>query len=139
MHALVPGDEVTVRGVRVRGVPAEHPLCRGPIGFFLDADGTTVYFSGDTRPVVPLVEELRRLRPRVALVQISCAVYLGTPDGLTEYAAADLVRAVSPGVAVPMHYEARRKTPADPASFRRRLEGSGVRVVVPDRGREVEL
>lgn len=137
--SLEPGDTATVRGFRLRATRARHPLCTGPIGFFVEADGTSLYFSGDTRPDADLVEEVRSLAPRVALLQASCAVYLGRPDGMDEAAAAAFARAVAPPVAVPMHLDARGKTPIDLGRFEERLAGSGVRPLRPEPGRPLPL
>src|SRR5215218_6019368 len=51
VHALVPGDELEIAGVRVRAVPAAHDGRRLPVGRAESALGFVaagVYFAGDT-------------------------------------------------------------------------------------------
>lgn len=130
--ALSLRDDFAHDGVKIHSVPADHPLCSSPFGYLIQADGKTIYFSGDTRNF-PALRQVLKSRPiDLALIQIACAKYFGIPDGMSIEAAAALVREVKPREVVPMHYHGRFKE-ADPERFKAALDHaeSAVRIFQP--------
>ena len=104
VHPVAPGDSVDVRGVKGEAVPAynflegregNHPKDKGWVGFVLDLGGDRHYHAGDTDHL----PELEQVRAQLAFLPIGGAGY--TMDGRE---AAALAKAISPEVAVPMHY-----------------------------------
>ena len=104
VEAVRPGDSDEVAGLRFMAVPAynvvedrleNHPKRNGWVGYILTLGDTTYYHAGDTDHA----PELNEVRADVALLPIGGAGF--TMDG-TE--AAGLARAITPQLAVPMHY-----------------------------------
>ena len=104
VHAVQPGDTIDVRGVKGETVPAynvlegredNHPKAKGWVGYVVDLGGTRYYHAGDTDHL----PELEQVTAQVSFLPIGGAGY--TMDG-TEAAA--LAKAISPEIAVPMHY-----------------------------------
>ena len=100
---VAPGDSVEVAGVKIQAVPAYnvveerlemHPKSNDWVGYVLELGGHTYYHAGDTDHV----PELETIRADVAFVPIG-GTY--TMDAIE---AGGLVRAMTPGLAVPMHY-----------------------------------
>jgi L-ascorbate metabolism protein UlaG (beta-lactamase superfamily) len=98
-----PGDSIEVAGVKIQAVPAYnvreerlqmHPRSNNWVGYLLELDGHTYYHAGDTDHV----PELESLRTDVAFVPIGGTYTMDVSE------AAGLVRAMTPGLAVPMHY-----------------------------------
>jgi L-ascorbate metabolism protein UlaG (beta-lactamase superfamily) len=104
VRAVSPGDADEIKGVRYEAVPAynivEHRLQAHPkdnnwVGYVLELGGNTYYHAGDTDHV----PELDQVRANVTFLPIG-------EGGYTMHAgeAADLAKAISPQIAVPMHY-----------------------------------
>jgi len=105
VRIVKPGDETTVKGVRIKAVPAYntnkfrspgvpfHPQGAGYVGFVVTVKGVTIYHGGDS----DFIPEMKGLRPDVALLPVS-GIYVMTAE---EAAAA--ASAIAPRVAVPMH------------------------------------
>jgi len=102
--AVSPGDAFDVGGVKGRAVPAyntvearleSHPQANGWVGYVLTLGDSTYYHAGDTDHV----PELSDIRANVIFVPVS-----GTPYTMDPAEAGDLARAISPQLAVPMHY-----------------------------------
>jgi L-ascorbate metabolism protein UlaG (beta-lactamase superfamily) len=101
--AVGPGDSGEVKGLRFQAVPAYntledrqdyHPKANGWVGFLLSLGGQDVYHAGDTDHL----PELESLAAAAAFVPVG-GTYTMDPTQ-----AAGLVKAMQPGVAVPMHY-----------------------------------
>jgi L-ascorbate metabolism protein UlaG (beta-lactamase superfamily) len=101
--SVAPGDTVEVAGVRIQAVPAYnvveerldmHPQTNRWVGYVLELDGRTYYHAGDT----DALPELERLDTDVAMVPIGGTYTMDWRE------AAGLVKAMSPRVAVPMHF-----------------------------------
>jgi len=126
VEAIAPGQETTVRGVRVRAVPAYntdkrfHPRAAAMVGYLFTVGGVTYYHAGDT----DRIPEMAGLAPDVALLPVS-GTYVMTAD---EAAAA--ARAIAPRVAIPMHYGAIVGDEADAKRFAGLLAGSGIAVEI---------
>ena len=104
VHELVAGESMTIGGVRVDAVRADHDGRRLPVGPPVEALGFVVdgvHFAGDTE----LFAEMARLAPlRAALVPIwGWGPKLG--DGHMDPAqAAEAVALMRPRVAIPIHW-----------------------------------
>lgn len=118
---LRPGDEITVKGVRIRAVPAYnvskpyHPRDYGGIGAVIELAGVRVYHAGDT----DLISEMEGLKGYVdvALLPVS-GTYVMTAEE-----AAEAVRRIRPALAIPMHYGAIVGSASDAERFRKLVEG----------------
>jgi L-ascorbate metabolism protein UlaG (beta-lactamase superfamily) len=123
-----PRDAIEVAGIKVQAVPAysvvehrleTHPKANRWVGYILELDGHTYYHAGDTDHA----PELSDIRADVAMLPIGGDPYVMDP---TE--AAGLAKAISPEIAVPMHYGFVIGTVGDGERFRR--EASPVRVEI---------
>jgi L-ascorbate metabolism protein UlaG (beta-lactamase superfamily) len=100
------GEEVTIGALVVRAVHAEHDGSRGPLGAsgelgFVIAGSKSVYFAGDT----DLFEDLGSLGPvDIALVPVTGWGSKVGPGHLDPERAAEAVRLLQPGVAIPIHW-----------------------------------
>lgn len=102
---VAPGDELTVKGVAIRAVPAYnlnkfrspgvpyHPREAGYVGYVVAVDGVRIYHAGDTDHI----PEMAGLAPDVALLPVS-GIYVMTAEEAAAAAAA-----IGPKAAVPMH------------------------------------
>jgi L-ascorbate metabolism protein UlaG (beta-lactamase superfamily) len=100
---VAPGGSYELAGVSFATVPAYnireealdfHPKANGWVGYVLDLGGRAYYHAGDTDHL----PELGSVRTDVAFVPVGGYYTMDVPE------AAALVRAMSPGLAVPMHY-----------------------------------
>ena len=106
---LAPGESTTVGGVRVRAVPAAHDGGRGPwsrqravaIGFVVEGSART-WYAGDTG----LFDGMSELGPLdLALIPVGgWGPTLGRHGHLDAVDAAEGLRRVNAGWAVPVHY-----------------------------------
>ncbi len=98
-----PGDEVEVKGVKIRAVPAYnptkpfHPKEKGHVGFVFVVDGIKVYHAGDTE-FIPEMGELASENIDIALLPI------GGTYVMDEEQAAKAANTIKPRYAVPMHF-----------------------------------
>jgi len=100
------GDEIEVRGIRLRATHAEHPPGRNllaggpqPVGFLL-LGSCSVYFAGDTDVFAGMSE----LRPDVALLPVSGWGPRVPAGHLDADRAVDALALLGPRVAVPIHW-----------------------------------
>ncbi len=106
IQVVAPGDEITVRGVRVKAVPAYnvnkfrrpgvpfHPKESGYVGFVVTMDDRRIYHAGDTDHI-PEMAELGEID--IALLPVS-GTYVMTVDEAVE--ATDTIQ---PNAVIPMH------------------------------------
>jgi L-ascorbate metabolism protein UlaG (beta-lactamase superfamily) len=115
---LEVGEEVEIGAIRIRATPADHSSGRGPfsaktaaLGFLLEGTAR-VYFAGDT----DLFSAMSELAPvSVALLPVAgWGPRLG-PGHLDPARAAEALRLLRPGVAVPIHWGTFRTLFADSA------------------------
>ena len=101
--AVAPGESHEVGGLRFETVPAYnlaeerldmHPKANDWVGYVLELDGRRYYHAGDT----DALPELESLRTDVAMVPIGGTYTMDYRE------AAGFVKAMQPGLAVPMHY-----------------------------------
>ncbi len=106
---LAPGEDTQIGAVRVRAVPAAHDGGRGPwsreraaaVGYVVEGAART-WFAGDTG----LFDEMIDLAPLdLALIPVGgWGPTLGSHGHLDAAAAAEALRRVKAGWAVPVHY-----------------------------------
>jgi L-ascorbate metabolism protein UlaG (beta-lactamase superfamily) len=108
VEEVVADDEVTVGGLRIRAVPAVHPAGRSPgsrwrakaVGYLVTGK-RTAWFAGDSG----LFDGMSELGPvDVALVPVWGWSWTLGPGHLGPEEAAEAVRRVAPGWAVPIHW-----------------------------------
>lgn len=125
-----PGETHEVGGLRIQTVPAYnvaeerldmHPQHKGWVGYLFEHGGRRFYHGGDT----DALPELESISADVAMVPIG-----GTYTMDAEEAAA-FVRAMRPGVAVPMHYGFVVCSPSRADIFRRAAQPVPVEVLTP--------
>jgi L-ascorbate metabolism protein UlaG (beta-lactamase superfamily) len=125
-----PGQALEVAGVRVTAVPAYntreealefHPKAKGWVGYVLELGGVTYYHAGDTDHA----PELDDVRADVTFLPI------GGHFTMDWKAAAGLAQAISPSVAVPIHYGFVICSPTDGLRFQRAAAPVPVELLAP--------
>lgn len=125
-----PGEAHDVAGVRIAAVPAYntreealsfHPRANGWVGYVIELGGTTYYHAGDTDHV----PELDDVRADVAFLPI------GGRFTMDWRAAAELVHAIGPSLAVPIHYGFVICSPSDGLRFREAAAPVPVELLAP--------
>ncbi|RLF75353.1 MBL fold metallo-hydrolase [Thermococci archaeon] len=107
------GEEIELEGgVKVKVVYAEHPSSQYPVGYLIFGD-KVLYHPGDTYSS-PRFRELRKYKIDILLIPISGR------STANEREAADIVEALRPKMAIPMHYGI--YSSADVESFKRELQ-----------------
>jgi L-ascorbate metabolism protein UlaG (beta-lactamase superfamily) len=100
---VAPGETHEVAGVKFTTVPAYntreealdfHPKANRWVGFVIELAGTSYYHAGDTDHA----PELEDVKTDVAFLPVGGYYTMNVPE------AAGLARAMSPRLAVPMHY-----------------------------------
>ena len=115
IRVVKAGDEIEVRGLKVKAVPAYnpnkrfHPKQYGGLGFIVDFGGVKVYHAGDT----DLIPEMEGIEADIALLPVS-GTYVMTAEE-----AAKAAEIIKPKVAIPMHYGAIVGTANDAERFKR--------------------
>lgn len=129
--AVAPGDTLEVAGVKLQAVPAfniapdrldKHPKANNWVGYVLELGGSTYYHAGDTDHL----PELDSLSTDVAFVPIGGTYTMDARE------AGGLVRAISPQVAVPMHFGFVVGSPTDAETFREEAAPVRVEVLAPE-------
>jgi L-ascorbate metabolism protein UlaG (beta-lactamase superfamily) len=129
--AVRPGDSLDVSGIKVQVVPAynvveerleAHPKSNQWVGYILTLGSNTYYHAGDTDHA----PELSAIRADVAFLPIGGTYTMDAPE------AAGLARAISPQIAVPMHYGFVVGTPADADRFAKEADPVKVEILEPE-------
>jgi len=137
VKVLKPGKETTIDNISVKAVEAynykrfkspgipHHPKGYG-VGYFITAEGKTIYHAGDT----DFIPEMRKLgRVDVALLPSGGTYTMDNAE------AAEAAIAINPRVVIPMH---RRDT--DPEEFKKNVEtSSNIRVLLLGEGGEYSV
>jgi L-ascorbate metabolism protein UlaG (beta-lactamase superfamily) len=125
-----PGDSVEAAGVRAQAVPAyniveerleAHPKANRWVGYIFTLGSNTYYHSGDTDHTT----EAAQVRADVAFLPIG-GTY--TMDAIE---AAGLAKAISPQLAVPMHYGFVVGSPSDAELFAKEADPVRVEALTP--------
>jgi L-ascorbate metabolism protein UlaG (beta-lactamase superfamily) len=134
---VAPGESHEVAGLRLTTVPAYntreealdfHPRANRWVGYVLEIGGHAYYHAGDTDHA----PELDEIRTDVALVPIGGYYTMDAQE------AGGLVRAMGPGLAVPMHYGFVVGSPSDAEVFRAAASPVPVEIVLPTDAFECE-
>ncbi len=110
---FAPGESGSVRGLEVTAVAAYnimkpfHPKSKGWLGYVVTVEGTRVYVCGDTANT----PEAQAVRCDIICVPIG-GVYT-----MNAKSASELVRAIRPSAAIPIHYGSIVGKPADADEF----------------------
>jgi L-ascorbate metabolism protein UlaG (beta-lactamase superfamily) len=118
VQVVKPGDRLTVAGVTVEAVPAYnttktfHPKAAGYVGYIVGVGGARIYHTGDTDPI----PEMAGLSVDILLVPVSGTYVADAAQ------AAEIVRAVKPKIAVPMHIGAIVGSLADAERFKKLVD-----------------
>ena len=100
MHLLVVGNTYAYEGFLLRPVYADHgDLEPDAVGIVLEADGITVYHTGDTSYCPERMEEVVNLKPDIIIPCIN-----GAYGNLNAIEAARLANDVGAKVAIPSHF-----------------------------------
>lgn len=127
VHTVKPGDHLTVRGIAIDVLPAYnlskkfHPREKGHVGYVLTVGGQRIYHAGDT----DAIPEMEGLRPDIAMIPVSGTYVMDADE------AAEAVRLLQPGLAIPMHYGAIVGSEADALRLKQ-LSPAPVRILVQD-------
>lgn len=113
------GQTLSIRGVSVKGVSAHHPQSFYPMGFVIQANGSSIYHAGDTQ----LLDEFDGLKPDLALLPIGGKYTMDCVDAVRT------VKAIKPKFAIPMHYNTSKQIQADPLEFKQKIEKSILKTV----------
>ncbi len=128
--AVAPGESLEAAGVHLETVPAynlveerleAHPKANGWVGYLLSLGGHTYYHAGDTDHL----PELEGLKTEVAFLPIGGTYTMDVHD------AAALARAMTPQLAVPMHYGFVVGSKTDAVVFAREAAPVEVRTLDP--------
>ncbi len=100
VRQVKPGDELTVKGIRIEAYPAYnlgkkfHPRANGWVGYVIEINGKRIYHAGDTDHI----PEMEGIKADIALLPV------GGTYTMTAKEAAEAANRMSPKLAVPMHY-----------------------------------
>ena len=128
--SVAPGEPHEVAGVRIQTVPAyntveerldKHPKANNWVGYVLELGASTYYHAGDTDHL----PELETVRTDVAFVPIGGTFTMDVRQ------AGCLVRAMSPRLAVPMHFGFVVGSPSDADAFVKEAAPVPVEVLTP--------
>jgi L-ascorbate metabolism protein UlaG (beta-lactamase superfamily) len=125
IKVVAPGDSLTLKGVEIEIGPAYntnkdfHPKSAGHLSFVFMLDGVRYYHAGDT----DFIPEMKQLTVDIAFLPVS-GTYVMTADEAVQAA-----RAISPRIAIPMHYGAIVGSADDAKKFKEALEGE-IEVVI---------
>jgi L-ascorbate metabolism protein UlaG (beta-lactamase superfamily) len=103
VRELRPWEAVSVGPLRITAAPAAHKVPE--ITFVIQANGSTVYFGGDSK-LIPELRELPKRFPSIqlALLSINGLSVLGEQVVMNAEEAAELAGLIGAEVVVPMHY-----------------------------------
>lgn len=137
--ALVPlkaGDEVSFGAMRVRPTPAFHsdPFA---VGFLIETEETLLYMTGDTLLEETLAADVMALAGRP--VDGVFTVINGRLGNMNWQEAAQLVTALRPAFAVPMHYGMFAENTENPADFIESCQSQKINAGELIPGKETEL
>lgn len=103
VRELRPWEAVSVGPLTITAAPAAHKVPE--ITFVIQANGSTVYFGGDSK-LIPELRELPKRFPSIqlALLSVNGLRVLGEQVVMNAEEAAELAGLLGADVAVPMHY-----------------------------------
>ena len=135
---LKPGDSTAFDGLKITAAPAQHPFAPHAVGFIIETEGKIIYFSGDTRNTPGLQNFLSPQKINLAFLQVMCARYFGSEDGMTDETAFQLAKIIKPDISIPMHQHARFKH-GSAERFCERMEKEKLDVKHLEIGQEIQV
>jgi L-ascorbate metabolism protein UlaG (beta-lactamase superfamily) len=129
LRVIKPGESLVVDEVKVEAVPSYntdkefHPKRNAWLGFIIEIQGVRVFHAGDT----DFIPEMNGFNVDIALLPVS-GTYVMTADQAVKAALA-----ISPKLAIPMHYGTIVGSDQDAINFRKALEGK-IEVLVLQKG-----
>jgi L-ascorbate metabolism protein UlaG (beta-lactamase superfamily) len=129
LRVIKPGESLVVDEVKVEAVPSYntdkefHPKRNAWLGFIIEIQGVRVFHAGDT----DFIPEMNGFNVDIALLPVS-GTYVMTADQAVEAALA-----ISPKLAIPMHYGTIVGSDQDAITFKKALEGK-IEVLVLQKG-----
>jgi L-ascorbate metabolism protein UlaG (beta-lactamase superfamily) len=134
-RVLGGGEKLPHGCMTIAAAPARHE--GDAIGVIVQAEGLAVYISGDTLFFDALADGVRSAAG--GAVDVAAICINGKWGNMTWQQAVEVVAALRPRLAVPMHYGMFRQNTADPALFVAAVEGMGIKTAVLEVGLAVEL
>lgn len=132
---LLPGQEKTVYGIKVKAVHAYntdkinpdtnkpfHPKEDNKIGFIVNIEGISIYHTGDS----DYIPEMTDLKPDVLLVPVSGTYVMSAKE------ASSAVEKIKPKVAIPMHYGTIVGTENDAKKFKDMVKSCKVQILTKE-------
>lgn len=118
------GDSRQIAGYKVTAVFAHHESsagaqCPDAVGYVIDFDGIIVYHTGDTL-AHPKLMDAKAFAPDLVLPCIN-----GGYGNMNQAEAADLVTAINPSAAIPMHWGLVAENTSNPLEFSAALVARG--------------
>jgi L-ascorbate metabolism protein UlaG (beta-lactamase superfamily) len=103
VRELRPWESVRIGALTITAAPAAHKVPE--VTFVIQANGSTIYFGGDTK-LIPELRELPKRFPSIqlALLSVNGLRVLGEQVVMNPEEAAELAGLLKAEVAVPMHY-----------------------------------
>ena len=129
LREIKPGESLVVDEVKVEAVPSYntdkefHPKKNAWLGFIIEIQGVRVFHAGDT----DFIPEMNGFNVDIALLPVS-GTYVMTADQAVKAALA-----ISPKLAIPMHYGTIVGSDQDAITFKKALEGK-IEVIVLQKG-----
>ncbi|MBN1663212.1 MAG: MBL fold metallo-hydrolase [Deltaproteobacteria bacterium] len=105
VRQIGPGEEMTVKGIRIRTIPAYninkfrkpgvpyHPKESGYVGYIVTVKGMRIYHAGDT----DFIPEMKGLEPDIAFLPVSGMVVMTVEE------AVEAAAAIRAKITIPMH------------------------------------
>lgn len=138
--SMKPGDKLHLKGVDIEAVPAYnidkfraenepyHPKGFG-LGFVIEINKKKIYFAGDT----DFIPEMKGINVDIALLPVGGIYTMNVEE------AVDAVKVIRPKKAIPMHYGSIVGSRADADDFKIKSEKAGIKVIVLDKGQEIDF
>ncbi len=120
---ILPGKELEVYGIKVKGVPAYnigkrfHPKEKNWVGYIVEIEGVTVYHAGDT-DLIPEMKNFGKID--IAMLPVGGTYTMNASE------AAQAANTISPKVAIPMHWGSIVGSEKDAETFKKEFKGNVV-------------
>lgn len=114
LKSVKVGDELMLRGVKIKARPAHHPNSFYPLSYLIELEGKQIFHPGDTT----LTDHFNGISPDVALLPIGGTFTMDLIDAVRA------TKTMKPKYAIPMHYNTFKQIQADPHEFKARIEKS---------------
>ncbi len=136
LQPLEAGRDWSAPGLTVRATPAQHSDPHA-VGLILQTADQTVYISGDTEYRADLAASVRTVAGRKLDAAFICIN--GRLGNMNADEALEVVKALAPGLVIPMHYGLFAENTADPAPFLRHCAAAGLQAQALEPGRPTRL